>query len=158
MIVSIISIIAIIFALFVFLAICYCIIESIFKKKQMILSILLEFIISICILLFCNATIICSLIVILDIVGFILLLLDKISNKKNKKEEQIEQVENIDTNEEIKEDKEIFGVIYKITNTKNRKVYIGQTTNKKGYNGRYPHKGVGIERIHAYHYSRKKTW
>ena len=36
---------------------------------------------------------------------------------------------------------EVFGIIYKIVNTKNGKVYIGQTSNKYGFNGRYYSKG-----------------
>lgn len=32
---------------------------------------------------------------------------------------------------------ETYGIIYKITNKINEKVYIGQTTNKKGFKGRY---------------------
>lgn len=43
-----------------------------------------------------------------------------------------------------------YGVIYKITNIKNNKVYIGQTTRKKGFNGRYTGFGVGIERVYNY--------
>lgn len=45
---------------------------------------------------------------------------------------------------------EKYGIIYKITNVKNGKNYIGQTTNKKGFNGRYPHKGEGVARVHNY--------
>lgn len=51
---------------------------------------------------------------------------------------------------------DIYGVIYKITNKINGKVYIGQTTNKRGFNGRYNRKGVGIERVYNYHLSCKK--
>lgn len=48
----------------------------------------------------------------------------------------------------------IYGVIYKITNTINGKVYIGQTTRK--FNDRYSAKGTGMERVYNYHkkYSR----
>ena len=51
--------------------------------------------------------------------------------------------------------KEYYGIIYKITNTINNKVYIGQTANKRGFNGRYDYRGVGIERV--YQYSLKKS-
>lgn len=43
---------------------------------------------------------------------------------------------------------ECYGVIYKITNKVNLKVYIGQTTNERGFDGRYDFSGVGIERVH----------
>ena len=46
---------------------------------------------------------------------------------------------------------QVYGVIYKITNTVNGKIYIGQTTRYNGFNGRYPCKGVGIERVYKYH-------
>lgn len=46
---------------------------------------------------------------------------------------------------------EVFGIIYKIANTKNGKVYIGQTKDKYGFNGRYNSKGIGIERVYNYH-------
>lgn len=35
---------------------------------------------------------------------------------------------------------EVYGVIYKITNTINNKVYIGQTTQNKGFDRRYKHR------------------
>lgn len=41
---------------------------------------------------------------------------------------------------------EVYGIIYKITNVKNGKVYIGQTT--KDFKGRYSAKGIGIERVY----------
>lgn len=47
--------------------------------------------------------------------------------------------------------KTTFGVVYKIKNTKNNKVYIGLTTNKKGFNGRYSAKGTGIERVYNFY-------
>lgn len=46
--------------------------------------------------------------------------------------------------------KECYGIIYKIENMLTNKVYIGQTTNKKGFNGRYVARGVGIERVYNY--------
>jgi len=46
---------------------------------------------------------------------------------------------------------DIYGIIYKITNIINEKVYIGQTTSKKGFNGRYCFSGEGIERVYKYH-------
>lgn len=44
---------------------------------------------------------------------------------------------------------EVYGVIYKITNKINGKVYIGQTT--RGFDSRYWAKGEGIERVYNYH-------
>lgn len=44
--------------------------------------------------------------------------------------------------------KEYYGIIYKIENTITHKVYIGQTTHPRGFNGRYDHKGIGIERVY----------
>ena len=46
---------------------------------------------------------------------------------------------------------EVYGVIYKITNKVNNKVYIGQTT--IGFNKRYRGNGVGIERVYNFHKS-----
>lgn len=51
---------------------------------------------------------------------------------------------------------EVYGVIYKITNKVNGKVYIGQTTRANGFNGRYPYKGEGIERVKLYHEKKKE--
>ena len=51
---------------------------------------------------------------------------------------------------------EVYGVIYKVTNKINSKVYIGQTTNKRGFNGRYEAKGKGIERMYNYYLNSKK--
>ena len=53
---------------------------------------------------------------------------------------------------------EIYGIIYKIRNKINNKVYIGQTCQKGGFNKRYPHKGKDIERVyklHLYNYNKK---
>lgn len=44
--------------------------------------------------------------------------------------------------------KEYYGIIYKIENTITHKVYIGQTSHPKGFNGRYLYKGTGIERVY----------
>lgn len=49
---------------------------------------------------------------------------------------------------------EVYGVIYKITNMANNKVYIGQTT--QGFDNRYCAKGEGIERVYNYHISRRR--
>lgn len=46
---------------------------------------------------------------------------------------------------------EVYGVIYKITNKVNGKVYIGQTSRINGFRDRYPYKGEGIERVKLYH-------
>lgn len=48
---------------------------------------------------------------------------------------------------------EVYGVIYKIRNKVNNKVYIGQTT--RGFNSRYQAKGEGIERVYGYHNNRR---
>lgn len=44
--------------------------------------------------------------------------------------------------------KEYYGIIYKIENIITHKVYIGQTTHPRGFNGRYLYKGIGIERVY----------
>ena len=49
-----------------------------------------------------------------------------------------------------------YGIIYKITNTVENKSYIGQTTDKRGFNGRYCRKGNGIERVYNYLSNHKK--
>lgn len=54
-------------------------------------------------------------------------------------------------------DLNVYGIIYKITNTINNKVYIGQTTKERGFLDRYPHKGNGIERVYKYHKRNKDS-
>ena len=56
----------------------------------------------------------------------------------------------------IIDNKEYYGIIYKIENMINHKVYIGQTTDKKGFNGRYCCNGNGVERVYNFHNNRKK--
>lgn len=46
---------------------------------------------------------------------------------------------------------EVYGIIYKVANLINGKVYIGQTAEDKGFNGRYRTKGKGIERLFNYY-------
>lgn len=53
-----------------------------------------------------------------------------------------------------KENKERYGIIYKITNTVNGKCYIGQTIND--FNRRYRFSGKGIERVYKHHKYRKE--
>lgn len=50
-----------------------------------------------------------------------------------------------------------YGIIYKIINKINGKIYIGQTTEKRGFRGRYYCSGEGIERVYNYYISRKKN-
>jgi hypothetical protein len=50
---------------------------------------------------------------------------------------------------------EVYGVIYKITNIINGKVYIGQTIN--GFDRRYDNGGIGIERVYNFHKCAKKN-
>lgn len=51
--------------------------------------------------------------------------------------------------------KEYYGIIYKIENTITHKIYIGQTTHPRGFNGRYDYKGSGIERVYKDHTSKR---
>ena len=46
---------------------------------------------------------------------------------------------------------EKYGIIYLIKNKLNGKIYVGQTTEEKGFNGRYERSGIGIERVYKYH-------
>lgn len=48
-----------------------------------------------------------------------------------------------------------YGYIYKITNTLNGKVYIGQTT--RGFDARYQRMGEGIERVYRSHLANKRA-
>lgn len=50
-----------------------------------------------------------------------------------------------------------YGIIYKIENLKNGKVYIGITTSKRGFDGRYSARGVGIERVYNFYKYQKKN-
>lgn len=50
----------------------------------------------------------------------------------------------------IVDGKEYYGVIYKIENMITHEVYIGQTSNQKGFDGRYSFSGKDIERVYAY--------
>jgi hypothetical protein len=50
----------------------------------------------------------------------------------------------------------IFGVIYKIKNKINKKVYIGQTTRKNGFDSRYGFRGEGIERVYGFYKAQKE--
>ena len=45
---------------------------------------------------------------------------------------------------------ECYGVIYKVLNKVNNKVYIGQTIKDRGFKGRYDYSGDGVERIYKY--------
>lgn len=56
----------------------------------------------------------------------------------------------------IIDDKEYYGIIYKIENMINHKVYIGQTSQERGFKDRYCKKGQGIERVYnSYLYEQK---
>ena len=50
----------------------------------------------------------------------------------------------------IVDGKEYYGVIYKIENIITHEIYIGQTSNPKGFDGRYSFSGKDIERVYAY--------
>lgn len=50
-----------------------------------------------------------------------------------------------------------YGIIYKITNTVNGKVYIGQTIKERGFKGRYDYSGNGIERVYKVLLVNKKS-
>ena len=52
--------------------------------------------------------------------------------------------------------KEYYGIIYKITNKINNKHYIGITTHKRGFRGRYGYRGNGIERVYNQYISEKE--
>lgn len=52
---------------------------------------------------------------------------------------------------------EVYGIIYKVVNNINGKVYIGQTALNKGFNDRYQCKGVGSERIYSRHKNLKEN-
>ena len=51
---------------------------------------------------------------------------------------------------------EVYGVIYKITNLVNNKVYIGQTTYKRGFKDRYNSAGIPIEKFISFIINLKK--
>lgn len=54
------------------------------------------------------------------------------------------------------DEKEYYGIIYKIENIINNKVYIGQTSQERGFKDRYCRKGQGIERVYnSYLYDKK---
>lgn len=52
---------------------------------------------------------------------------------------------------------EVYGIIYKIENLINGKVYIGQTIRNRGFKDRYQGEGEGIARVYNYHKNRKNT-
>lgn len=53
-------------------------------------------------------------------------------------------------------DNNLIGVVYKITNNINNKKYIGITTDKNGFKGRYEAKGKGVERLYNFLSNNKK--
>lgn len=46
--------------------------------------------------------------------------------------------------------KEYYGIIYKIENRITHEIYIGQTSNPRGFDGRYSFSGKDIERVYKY--------
>lgn len=52
---------------------------------------------------------------------------------------------------------EIYGVIYKIENLINGKVYIGQTIQEGGFDDRYNRSGEGIEKVYLFHKYKKNN-
>lgn len=54
-------------------------------------------------------------------------------------------------------DKEYYGIIYKIENKITNTIYIGQTTHPNGFNGRYLYKGSGIERVYNNYIAKRNT-
>lgn len=48
-----------------------------------------------------------------------------------------------------------YGIIYKITNKINGKIYIGQTCGKNGFESRYSYNGKGIERVYKFYKNSK---
>lgn len=55
----------------------------------------------------------------------------------------------------LNDGREVFGVIYRIKNKINEKIYIGQTTQIRGFRDRYNYKGNGIERVYGYYKNNK---
>ena len=53
----------------------------------------------------------------------------------------------------MEKQKEVYGIIYVIRNKVNNKLYIGQTTQKRGFKARYNkgHGDTNIERVYDYH-------
>ena len=52
---------------------------------------------------------------------------------------------------------EKYGIIYLIRNKKNEKIYIGQTTSKRGFDGRYNYGGEPIEKVYKRHIRNKQN-
>jgi len=51
---------------------------------------------------------------------------------------------------------DLYGIVYLIKNKVNNKKYIGITTEKRGFKGRYKSKGEGIERVYGHLENSKK--